>query len=317
MTAIAMSSGHGKLVRGASGYLDEVDEARRMVEAVAAELISRGVMINTFHDDISTTQNENLERIVNWHNAQQRDLDISVHFNAYETCDKPMGTEVLYVSQPELAEDLSAVISEAGGFLDRGPKERTDLYFLNNTNRPAVLIETCFVDSSVDAELYKENFDDICTAIADVIGYDEDAEEEDEGDFYAVGKCSWFGGPQDGGVSPDEGLAFLYEYEDAPHLFLDEQPPNTTGLARRLDPSRPYIACRWNYDMTDKEMLADPHNYAQVFAKKTGRQALAWPADWGPHEDTGRVADLSQGLMHRLGIDTDDEVEVIYPVKRK
>ena len=43
--------------------------------------------------------------------------------------------------------------------------------------------------------------------------------------------------PGDEGVALDEGLAFIYEYETAPQLFLDEQPPGTTGLARRLDPS--------------------------------------------------------------------------------
>jgi hypothetical protein len=30
--SIVISSGHGKYVRGASGLLDEVDEARRVVE---------------------------------------------------------------------------------------------------------------------------------------------------------------------------------------------------------------------------------------------------------------------------------------------
>ena len=35
---IVISSGHGKYVRGACGILDEVDEARRVVDRVAAEL---------------------------------------------------------------------------------------------------------------------------------------------------------------------------------------------------------------------------------------------------------------------------------------
>jgi hypothetical protein len=50
-----------------------------------------------------------------------------------------------------------------------------------------------------------------------------------------------------------------------------------------------------------------------VRAPKTGKQFIAHPADWGPHEDTGRVADISPGLMQALGITTDDEVEVLYP----
>ena len=126
------------------------------------------------------------------------------------------------------------------------------------------------------------------------------------------GKCSWFGGPFDQGVKPDEALAFIYDVKDAPHLFLSAQPPNTTGLARRLDPRVHYIACRWNYEETPREMLLS--HFAQVCAPATGKVVLAvCPADWGPHEDTGRVADLSPGLMAELGIGTDDEVEVEFP----
>jgi hypothetical protein len=50
-----------------------------------------------------------------------------------------------------------------------------------------------------------------------------------------------------------------------------------------------------------------------VFAPRTGRQFRAWPADWGPHQDTGRIADISLGLMEYLGIETDDDVEVTFP----
>src|SRR6516164_5020420 len=100
---IVMSSGHGKYVRGACGPapwgLDEVDEARRVVESVAERMQAMGVDVVTFHDNHSTTQNQNLNTIVNFHNAQARDYDISIHFNAYQTCSKGMGTECLYISQ--------------------------------------------------------------------------------------------------------------------------------------------------------------------------------------------------------------------------
>ena len=90
MNSIVISSGHGKYVRGASGILDEVDEARLVVEKLAGMLRERGVDVVTYHDDVSTTQNENLQRITDFHNSKQRDLDISVHFNAYEQVEKPM-----------------------------------------------------------------------------------------------------------------------------------------------------------------------------------------------------------------------------------
>jgi N-acetylmuramoyl-L-alanine amidase len=311
---IAISSGHGSKIRGASDIIDEVDEARRVVKQVVSDLVAAGVAVEQYHDDVSTTQNENLHRIVDWHNSRTRDLDVSVHFNCYQHTSKPMGTECLYVTQAELAEDVSLAIADAGDFIDRGPKKRTDLYFLNNTEKPAILIETCFVDSEADVGLYTENFPWICSAIAGVLGGEAVPAPEPEPDDLPVsfaGTCSWFGGPDDGGVAPDEGLAFLYEVSDAPDLFLPQQPPGTTGLARRLDPDRFYVAVRWNYDVTPKEMLRDQNLKALVRAG--GNEFLARPADWGPNSNTGRAADISPGLMEALEIDTDDQVEVIYP----
>jgi hypothetical protein len=315
--SIIISSGHGKYVRGACGILDEVDEARLVVEKLADELRERGVDVKTYHDDVSKTQNENLTRIVDFHNKHIRQLDISVHFNAYEQVSKPMGTEVLYVSQSTLAGQLSAAIAGCG-FINRGPKKRTDLYFLNETDGPAVLLEVCFVDSEADAAVYEEQFDEICEAIADVLADDDEHERpeppEPDATFHVVGTCSYFGGPDDvTGMTDDEGLAFIYEVQDAPHLFLPEGTPGTEGmgLARRLNPYVPYVACRWDYDETSKEFLLE--HMALVKSTKNGTFIKAFPADWGPNENTGRVADLSPGLMDYLGIETDDEVEVIFP----
>jgi hypothetical protein len=317
---IVISSGHGKLIRGASGYLDEVDEARKVVNAVADLLKNSGVGVKVFHDDVSTSQNENLNRIVDYHNAQNRDLDISVHFNAYQTTTKPMGTECLFVTQEDLASEVAAAISHASGFINRGPKERDDLFFLNNTSEPAILIEVCFVDSTADAELYDRNFGEICEAISVAVsgvpipneGPEPEPEPPPSGAlFTATGKASYFGGPNDEGVSRTEGLAFISSIDQAPHLFLPYQPAGTTGLARRLNPYVNYVACRWDYSVTPKPDLLKA--VALVRAIKTGISLKAFPADWGPHVDTGRVADLSPGLMDDLGIKTDDEVEVVLP----
>jgi peptidoglycan hydrolase-like protein with peptidoglycan-binding domain len=167
--SFVISSGHGKYIRGASGYIDEVDEARKVVERTAQMLKDTGITVKTFHDNTSHDQNTNLHTIVNYHNAQSRDLDVSVHFNAYNTTSKPMGTECLYVSQSALASDVALAMADAGDFINRGPKKRTDLYFLNNTNKPAILIETCFVDSKADTDLYHKHFELICQSIAETI----------------------------------------------------------------------------------------------------------------------------------------------------
>jgi N-acetylmuramoyl-L-alanine amidase len=80
-----------------------------------------------------------------------------------------MGTECLYISQQALASEIANAIS-ACGFINRGDKKRTDLYFLNQTEMPSILIEVCFVDSTADAAIYDSKFDQICEAIATVLG---------------------------------------------------------------------------------------------------------------------------------------------------
>ena len=173
---IAISSGHAKKVRGASGspvppQLDEVDEARRVVERAAEYLEQLDCDIETFHDDVSTSQNENLNRIVNWHNdsafgGKSHDLDISVHFNAYDH--SAHGVECLYVTQEALAGVVAGKIA-AVGFTNRGAKYRSDLFVLNNTEAPAILIEVCFCDHTGDSNLYRSKFEDVCRAIAEAV----------------------------------------------------------------------------------------------------------------------------------------------------
>ena len=321
---VALSAGHAMKVQGAIGPepwgLNEVDEARRVCTELSQQLKLIGIDVaGPFFDDVSTSQSENLNRIVNWHNGQSRDIDVSVHFNAYVPTDGGRGTEVCYITQKDIAQRVGQAISGASGLIlraDGGASYRSDLYFLNGTDEPAILLEICFVDAKDDVEKYTENFEGICSAIAHVSQQDYEPETVDD---YIVlrskGRVSWFGGPEDTGVSPSEGLAFIYDYDDAPHLFLDKQPPHTSGLARRLNPDVPYIAMRWDYDLYPKEMLASGEYMALVTAPKTGLQFRAYCADWGPHVDTKRVADISQGLMDALGVETDEEVEVIFPVR--
>ena len=167
---IVISSGHGLKIRGAAGSpippcCDEVNEARKIVEAVAEYYRAAGVGVVTFHDDVSTSQSANLDRIVNFHNSQTRDLDISVHLNAYNKT--AHGVEVLHVSQQSLAAKTSAAIANAGGFTDRGAKYNGGLAFLNGTEEPALLLEVFFCDHAPDCEKYRAHFSEIAKAIAE------------------------------------------------------------------------------------------------------------------------------------------------------
>ena len=193
---IIISSGHGEIVRGAAGILDEVEEARKVVDALAVALSNRGVEVTTFHEMEATTQKENLWAITDFHNSiSDRDLDISVHFNCFEQRDAPVGCEVWYVTQQDLAKRLSAAIASVG-LIDRGAKYTDGLHFLNQTTAASVLLEIMFLDSTADCAIYEKKFDAIIDALADELAGTKETDELVE-IFSTEGRCSHFGGPQD------------------------------------------------------------------------------------------------------------------------
>lgn len=175
---IVISSGHGLHIRGARGLIDEVDEARRVTDRVAAILQESGIDITAFHENEARTQADNVNAIVRFHNSQQRDLDVSIHFNSTATGhieDRAIGVEVLYRTGNEktriLAGRVARGISDASGLLLRhmqgsGALARANLGFLNNTTAAAILVEVCFVVSRTDVGLYQLYFEEICQAIA-------------------------------------------------------------------------------------------------------------------------------------------------------
>jgi N-acetylmuramoyl-L-alanine amidase len=174
--SIAISSGHGLFSRGAAGIIDEVNEARSVVNQVSSFLKAVGVQVNTFHDNTTPSSQSTVNNIVSWHNKQSRNLDVSIHFNDHGDI-SANGTETLFKSgntqMQNLAERLSSRINQASGLRLRGTRgavSRIDLGFLNNTNiNRAILVEVCFVKNQNDVTLYHRNFMNICVAIAEVI----------------------------------------------------------------------------------------------------------------------------------------------------
>ncbi len=163
-----ISSGHGDKVAGAIGILNEHEEAKKVVNRVYDILTKEynGVGFK-YHETTATTQNQNLSNIVSFHNGKTRELDVSVHFNSATPA--ATGTECLYYDALTLSAKMSAAMATALGIVDRGPKERKELYFLRNTSKPAILLEVCFVTSEKDAAAYRKNFEALCQAIAKVI----------------------------------------------------------------------------------------------------------------------------------------------------
>nr|WP_106779059.1 N-acetylmuramoyl-L-alanine amidase [Lysinibacillus timonensis] len=169
MSLIAISPGHFSPGSGARDIIDEVTEARKVVDRIVQLLNNAGIGVTHIEDNTSKNRSDNLDYLITQHNRATRSLDVSVHFNStngrHETA---IGTEVLYMNDrlKGFASNMSKAIANASGLRNRGAKKRTNLAFLNSTNKSAILIEVCFVNSVVDVALYREYFEDICIAIA-------------------------------------------------------------------------------------------------------------------------------------------------------
>lgn len=166
---ITISPGHWLPGTGARDLIDEVTEARKVVNRVVEILRNSGITVNHVEDNTSKNQQQNLNYLVTQHNKTNRKLDVSVHFNSASRTDRGLGVEVLYYDQKELAAKVSKAISDVSGLINRGAKERKELAFLRNTNKPAILIEVCFVNSTVDVAIYRRDFEKICQAIAECL----------------------------------------------------------------------------------------------------------------------------------------------------
>ena len=102
-------------------------------------------------------------------------LFVSIHHNA---CPGGYGAEVLCIKdnyQDRLSTKVGeAILNELAsiGLKNRGVKDRRDLYVINNTTMPALLVECAFVDSSSDMANYNPEktadaiYKGICTALA-------------------------------------------------------------------------------------------------------------------------------------------------------
>ncbi|HCG4535575.1 TPA: N-acetylmuramoyl-L-alanine amidase [Salmonella enterica subsp. enterica serovar Typhi str. AG3] len=171
---IEIHPGHWKNTNsGANSLMNEVTEARKVAKRVHEILKTSNVRTTYLEDNSSTNQRDNINYLVGQHNKDQDGLIVSIHFNASGgTSNKGIGTEVLYYSEKHLAAKVAKAISDVSGLKNRGAKQRTDLGVLAKTYEPAILIEVCFVNDSVDVALYRRDFEKICQAIArELAGY--------------------------------------------------------------------------------------------------------------------------------------------------
>ena len=154
---IAVRGGHVPKFTGASKFIDELTEDRKVKNSVINYLKQLGCnVLDVTPPDNTSTLNGDLSYGVNKANNWGADLFISIHFNkAYDSYNGSLGSEVCVYSTFDTAQRVVNELAKLG-FKNRGQKVRNNLYELNHTKMKAMIIEVCFVEASEDVALYKK-----------------------------------------------------------------------------------------------------------------------------------------------------------------
>lgn len=185
---IVIDGGHGGEDPGAVYQgRQEKDDNLRLAMAVGQILENRGVdVVYTRTSDVYQTPFEKAS-IGNEANA---DFFLSFHRNSSPRPNQYSGVETLVYDKSgeklELAENINGALGELG-YQNLGVKARPGLVVLRRTKMPAVLIETGFINTDADNQLFDQKFDQTAQAIADaVLGTLGEEEVEQEPQLYRV-----------------------------------------------------------------------------------------------------------------------------------
>lgn len=129
--------------------LRECDVAMKIANEVA-------LFLRKVNYEVKLAQSDSLLDVVNWANDWDSDLFVSIHCNASAT-HNARGGESWYWNGSNTGRILataiqSEVCANVRGLWNRGVKEG-NFYVLRNTEMPAVLVETAFIDQNDDAYL--------------------------------------------------------------------------------------------------------------------------------------------------------------------
>ncbi len=166
---IGLRAGHTLSCRGSHGFIDETEEARKVVKSIRKYLEAYGQKyIMCQPDENITSESKELYTGIEMANNSNANHFVSIHFNAFEETSNKMGTECYVYSPHDLATRINANLTQLG-FKNRGVKSSSKLAELKKTRKglKATIVEVCFVDSKADTDLYKKvGYDKIGKAIA-------------------------------------------------------------------------------------------------------------------------------------------------------
>jgi N-acetylmuramoyl-L-alanine amidase len=136
---------------GATGIRQEDELTKEVGLKVIEKLIALGYIVINCTPSTAGSLYQSLNYRTTIANKNMVDEFISIHFNL----GGGRGTEIYAISEKGrfLAEKVLAPIV-ALGYVNRGVKDGGNLYVLNHTEAPAILIECCFLDSTEDMNRY-------------------------------------------------------------------------------------------------------------------------------------------------------------------
>lgn len=154
---IALSVGHSVLKNGvttsADGVVNEYRYNKELADYVQKYLEKAGHTVRKIvcPEKMFSSSREERTYKLPIINKGEYDLAVELHLNAYN--EKAKGTETYYVSKSGKIYAESVNKKLATVFTGRGAKKINNLYFLNQTKPPAILVETFFCDNVSDCKL--------------------------------------------------------------------------------------------------------------------------------------------------------------------
>ena len=171
MARVVIDAGHGGTTDPGAVHegRQEKDDNLRLALAVGKILEENGVdVVYTRTEDVYQRPIEKAQIA----NASGADYFVSFHRNSSPQENQYSGVETLVFNNTGEKAQMARIINqnlEKVGFQNLGVNERPGLIVLRRTKMPALLVETGFINTDADNQLFDEKFSETAEAIADGI----------------------------------------------------------------------------------------------------------------------------------------------------